>query len=221
MALQDELLELAAHMEWADALVWSTTLQSGPARGDERQDPKGYATRRATQDLTAPLILESIFKVLPHCVGQRENVMTQGHSVRLGGIMCAVLCAALGCRDAGPPGPNTGGCKPACSPGYICNGTVCEAGSTGGCNPTCSPGYTCRGNTCERDTPIGCNPTCSSGFDCQGTTCVRRMTSGSMNVRPGGTCTTDSECCGDSACTVAGVCVGGAWGRRRGAGSRW
>ena len=36
MALQDELLELAAHMEWADALVWSTTLQSGPARGDER-----------------------------------------------------------------------------------------------------------------------------------------------------------------------------------------
>ena len=36
MALQDELLELAAHMEWADALVWSTTLQSGPARADER-----------------------------------------------------------------------------------------------------------------------------------------------------------------------------------------
>ena len=36
MALQDELLELAAHMEWADALVWSTTLQSGPARADDR-----------------------------------------------------------------------------------------------------------------------------------------------------------------------------------------
>ncbi len=36
MALQDEVLELAAHMEWADALVWSTTLQSGPARADER-----------------------------------------------------------------------------------------------------------------------------------------------------------------------------------------
>ncbi len=36
MALQDELLELTAHMEWADALVWSTTLQSGPARADER-----------------------------------------------------------------------------------------------------------------------------------------------------------------------------------------
>lgn len=36
MAAQDELSELMAHMEWADALVWSTTLQSGPARGDER-----------------------------------------------------------------------------------------------------------------------------------------------------------------------------------------
>lgn len=36
MATRDELLELAAHMEWADALVWSTTLQSGPARADER-----------------------------------------------------------------------------------------------------------------------------------------------------------------------------------------
>ena len=36
MALQDEALELAAHMEWADALVWSTTLQSGPARADGR-----------------------------------------------------------------------------------------------------------------------------------------------------------------------------------------
>lgn len=36
MALRDELLDLAAHMEWADALVWSTTLQSGPARADER-----------------------------------------------------------------------------------------------------------------------------------------------------------------------------------------
>jgi len=36
MAVQGDLLELAAHMEWADALVWSTTLQSGPARADER-----------------------------------------------------------------------------------------------------------------------------------------------------------------------------------------
>ncbi len=36
MAQQNEWLELAAHMEWADALVWSTTLQSGPARADER-----------------------------------------------------------------------------------------------------------------------------------------------------------------------------------------
>ena len=36
MALRDELLELTAHMEWADALVWSTTLQSGQARADER-----------------------------------------------------------------------------------------------------------------------------------------------------------------------------------------
>ncbi len=36
MGTRDELLELAAHMEWADALVWSTTLQSGPARADER-----------------------------------------------------------------------------------------------------------------------------------------------------------------------------------------
>ncbi len=36
MALRDELLDLAAHMEWADALVWSTALQSGPARTDER-----------------------------------------------------------------------------------------------------------------------------------------------------------------------------------------
>ena len=36
MAGQTELLELAAHMEWADALVWSTTLQSGAARADER-----------------------------------------------------------------------------------------------------------------------------------------------------------------------------------------
>lgn len=36
MATRDELLELTAHMEWADALVWSTTLQSGPARADER-----------------------------------------------------------------------------------------------------------------------------------------------------------------------------------------
>jgi uncharacterized damage-inducible protein DinB len=36
MAVKDDVLELAAHMEWADALVWSTTLQSGPARADER-----------------------------------------------------------------------------------------------------------------------------------------------------------------------------------------
>lgn len=36
MTTRDELLDLAAHMEWADALVWSTTLQSGPARADER-----------------------------------------------------------------------------------------------------------------------------------------------------------------------------------------
>lgn len=36
MAGDNELMELAAHMEWADALVWSTTLQSGPARADER-----------------------------------------------------------------------------------------------------------------------------------------------------------------------------------------
>ncbi len=36
MAQQNEWLELAAHMEWADALVWGTTLQSGPARADER-----------------------------------------------------------------------------------------------------------------------------------------------------------------------------------------
>lgn len=36
MATRDELLELMAHMEWADALVWSTTLQSGQARADER-----------------------------------------------------------------------------------------------------------------------------------------------------------------------------------------
>lgn len=36
MATRDELLELTAHMEWADALVWGTALQSGPARADER-----------------------------------------------------------------------------------------------------------------------------------------------------------------------------------------
>lgn len=36
MAGHDDLRELVAHMEWADALVWSTTLQSGPARADER-----------------------------------------------------------------------------------------------------------------------------------------------------------------------------------------
>lgn len=36
MARRDDLLDLANHMEWADALVWSTTLQSGPARADER-----------------------------------------------------------------------------------------------------------------------------------------------------------------------------------------
>lgn len=33
---RDDILELAAHMEWADAMVWSTCLQSGAARGDER-----------------------------------------------------------------------------------------------------------------------------------------------------------------------------------------
>lgn len=36
MATRDELLDLIAHMEWADAQVWSTTLQSGPARADDR-----------------------------------------------------------------------------------------------------------------------------------------------------------------------------------------
>lgn len=36
MATRDELLELMSHMEWADALVWGTTLQSGQARADER-----------------------------------------------------------------------------------------------------------------------------------------------------------------------------------------
>jgi uncharacterized damage-inducible protein DinB len=36
MALRDDLLDLTAHMEWADALVWSTTLQSGAARADDR-----------------------------------------------------------------------------------------------------------------------------------------------------------------------------------------
>lgn len=35
MPTHADAVELAAHMEWADALVWSTVLQSGPARGDE------------------------------------------------------------------------------------------------------------------------------------------------------------------------------------------
>jgi uncharacterized damage-inducible protein DinB len=36
MTVRNDLLDLAAHMEWADALVWGTTLQSGPARADDR-----------------------------------------------------------------------------------------------------------------------------------------------------------------------------------------
>jgi uncharacterized damage-inducible protein DinB len=36
MASRDELIALAAHMEWADALVWSTALQSRAAREDDR-----------------------------------------------------------------------------------------------------------------------------------------------------------------------------------------
>jgi uncharacterized damage-inducible protein DinB len=34
MPSRETLIELAAHMEWADALVWSTLLQSAPARDD-------------------------------------------------------------------------------------------------------------------------------------------------------------------------------------------
>lgn len=33
---RDDILELAGHMEWADAMVWATCLQSGAARADER-----------------------------------------------------------------------------------------------------------------------------------------------------------------------------------------
>ena len=36
MASREELVGLAAHMEWADALVWSTVLQSNAARADDR-----------------------------------------------------------------------------------------------------------------------------------------------------------------------------------------
>lgn len=36
MAVGGELDDLVRHMEWADAQVWSTTLQSGPARADDR-----------------------------------------------------------------------------------------------------------------------------------------------------------------------------------------
>jgi uncharacterized damage-inducible protein DinB len=36
MASLEELNGLAAHMEWADAHVWATALQSSAARGDER-----------------------------------------------------------------------------------------------------------------------------------------------------------------------------------------
>ena len=36
MPTRDELIGLAAHMEWADALVWSTVLQSSAARDDEK-----------------------------------------------------------------------------------------------------------------------------------------------------------------------------------------
>ncbi|MEZ5293022.1 MAG: DinB family protein [Vicinamibacterales bacterium] len=54
MAVRDELLELAAHMEWADALVWSTTLQSGPARADERV--KGWLHHMHTVQLAFPAI---------------------------------------------------------------------------------------------------------------------------------------------------------------------
>lgn len=36
MPSRDELLALAAHMEWADALVWSTALQSRAAREDAK-----------------------------------------------------------------------------------------------------------------------------------------------------------------------------------------
>lgn len=36
MPSRDELNGLAVHMEWADAHVWATALQSSAARGDER-----------------------------------------------------------------------------------------------------------------------------------------------------------------------------------------
>jgi uncharacterized damage-inducible protein DinB len=36
MASREELVGLAAHMEWADALVWSTVLQSHAARADDK-----------------------------------------------------------------------------------------------------------------------------------------------------------------------------------------
>jgi uncharacterized damage-inducible protein DinB len=36
MPSPEELNALAAHMEWADAQVWATALQSSAARGDER-----------------------------------------------------------------------------------------------------------------------------------------------------------------------------------------
>lgn len=36
MADRDDVLQLVTHMEWADALVWGTVLQSGPARADDR-----------------------------------------------------------------------------------------------------------------------------------------------------------------------------------------
>lgn len=133
------------------------------------------------------------------------------------GPVTAVLTAAaavLSCGDAVGPGPRTpsGGCNPACSPGYSCQGNVCVASSPGGCNPPCTGGYTCRGGACERDAPAGCSPPCSDGYACQGGTCVQRT----RYLPPGSDCTSDAQCCADRECTSQGLCVGGGFfGPRR------
>lgn len=119
-------------------------------------------------------------------------------------------CNAAGTGYTGPCAGSacgtSSGCSPPCSAGSTCRGNVCVPDTTGGCNPSCSPGYTCQSGTCVRDTPVGCNPPCSSGYHCEGTTCVRDTPAGCF-LSPGTSCSTDSQCCGDTAHTQQGACV--------------
>jgi len=49
------------------------------------------------------------------------------------------VCACVAGCGSDPPAPSSGGCTPACSAGYVCQGSACVAA----CNPACGAGESC------------------------------------------------------------------------------